>query len=66
MIISFSLVVQLLFSLFQTIVFLVAATTGALLVILWVHFEIGTLALAPWSIAVDHGELKCSHDLICW
>ena len=45
---------------------LVAATTGGLLVSFCAHFEIGTLALASWSIPVDNSELKCSHDLICW
>ena len=45
--------------------YLVAATTGGLLVSLCVYFEIGTPAFASWSIPVDHSDLKCSHDLIC-
>ena len=45
--------------------YLVAATTGGLLVSLCVYFEISTLALASWSILVDHTDLKCSHDLLC-
>ena len=45
--------------------YLVAATTGGLLVSLYAHFEIGTLAFASWSIPVDHSDIKCSHDLLC-
>ena len=45
--------------------YLVAATTGGLLVSLCVSFEIGTLAVASWSILVDHTDLKCSYDLLC-
>ena len=45
--------------------YLVAATTGGLLVSLCVYFEIGTLAFASWSILVDYIDLKCSHDLLC-
>ena len=45
--------------------FIVAATTGGLLVSLCVYFEIGTLAFAFWSIQVDNSDLKCSHDLLC-
>ena len=61
-IISFWLVVQLLFSLLN-IFYLVAATSGGLLVSSCVYFEIGTLAFASWSIPVDHIDLKCSNDL---
>ena len=45
--------------------YLIAATTGGLLVSLCVHFEIGTLAFASWSIPVDHSDLKCSQDVLC-
>ena len=45
--------------------YLVAATTGGLLVSLCVYFEIDTLAFASWSIPVDHSDLKCFHDLLC-
>ena len=62
--ISFRLVVQLLFTLFQTI-YPVAATTGDLLVSLRLYFEIGTLAVASWSIPVDQSNLKSSHELLC-
>ena len=65
MIVSFLLVIQLLFSFFSNQFYLVAATTGGLLERLCVHFEIGTLALASWSIPVDHIDLKWSHDLLC-
>ena len=51
--------------LFSNHFYLAAATTGGLLVSLCVHFEIGTLAFAYWSIPVDHRDLKCSHDLLC-
>ena len=45
--------------------YLVAATTGGLLVSLCVYFEIGTPAVASWSIPVDHSDLKYYYDLIC-
>ena len=45
--------------------YLVAVTTGGLLVSLCVSFEIGTPAFASWSILVEYSDLKCSHDLIC-
>ena len=45
--------------------YLVAATTGCLLVSLCLYFENDTPAFASWSIPVDHSDLKCSHDLIC-
>ena len=38
--------------------YLVAATTGGLLVGLCVYFEIGNLAFASWSIPIDHSDLK--------
>ena len=50
---------------FTNNLYLVAATTGGLLVSVCVYFEIGTLAFASWSILVDHTDLKCSHDLLC-
>ena len=62
-IISFLLVVQCYFLFFQPF-YLVAASTGGLLVSLYVYFEIGTLAFAAWSIPVDHSDLNCSHDLL--
>ena len=45
--------------------YLVAATTGGLLVSLCVYFEIGIPAFASWSIPVDHSDLKYYYDLIC-
>ena len=52
-------------SLFSYHFYLVAATTGGLLVSLCVYFEIGTPAFASWSIPVDHSDLKYYYDLIC-
>ena len=44
--------------------YLVAATSGGLLVSLCVYFEIGTLAFTSWPIPVGRSDPKCSHDLL--
>ena len=50
--------------LFSKPFYLVAATTGGLLVSLCVYLGIGALAFASCSNPFDHSDLKCSYDLL--